>query len=123
MSNEPSRAVTHSPEAIREGYRLFHDTFKHLTTLSTGSILILAMFLDKLVRSPHWHILVPVSVLGFLVSVVASVPVLFTYAAFNFQDAHVRRVLEKWGGRAMFVAVGGFLVGVVALAVFAVVNL
>ncbi len=111
------------PDATREGYRLFHDTFKHLTTLSTGSILLLVTFLDKLVKSPHWHALVPISVLGFLVSVLTSVPVLFAYASLNFQDPEVKMVAEKWGGRAVIAAVGGFLVGVFALAIFAVRNL
>jgi hypothetical protein len=118
MVNEPGRT-----EAQRAGYRLFHDSFKHLTTLSTGSILILVTFLDKVVKSPHWHALVPISVLGFLVSVVTSVAVLFTYASLHFEDAYVQRVVEKWGGRAAMVAIGGFLVGVLALVVFAMRNL
>ena|SRR6266853_5873616 len=115
--------MTEVPESVREGFRLYHDTFKHLTTLSTGSILILVTFLDKLVKSPHWHALVPVSVLGFLFSVVTSVPVLFAYAGLSFQDPEVTRVAEKWGGPAVLAAVSGFLIGVAALAAFAIRNL
>jgi hypothetical protein len=41
------------------------DFFKHLTTLDTGSILLLAAFLEKLFSNPHWKILVAVSFFGF----------------------------------------------------------
>jgi hypothetical protein len=115
---EPSRA-----EAIREAYRLFHDTFKHLTTLSTGAILILATFLDKLVRSPHWHFLIPISVLGFLASVMTSVPVLFSYATLSSQNPDDVEIIKKWATRSVIASVGGFIVGIVALAVFAARNL
>jgi len=44
-----------------EGQKLFHDTFKHLTTLNTGSILILATFLEKFFKVPTWKILIPMA--------------------------------------------------------------
>jgi hypothetical protein len=36
-----------------EGYKLDHDTYKHLTTLSTGTILILATLMEKFFQQPR----------------------------------------------------------------------
>jgi len=80
-------------------------------------------FLDKLIKSPHWQALVPISVLGFLVCVLTSVPVLFTYASLNYQSPTVGRVTKRWAARAVIAAVSGFLIGILALAIFAVRNL
>src|SRR6516164_6226858 len=59
-----------------EGYKLVHDTFKHLTTLSTGSVVLLATFLKDLFQHPGWPWLVAISLFLFLVSTVASVIVM-----------------------------------------------
>ncbi len=42
----------HSPE----GQKLFYDTFKHLTTLSTGSVLLMTTFLVRFGGRPEWTV-------------------------------------------------------------------
>jgi hypothetical protein len=70
---EEPRNYTVSQKAIEEGLRLNYDTFKHLTTLSTGSILILVTFLEKLFLNPHWKILVAMAFVCFIVTNLSSV--------------------------------------------------
>ncbi len=41
------------------------DYLKLLTTLSTGAILIIVAFLDKVFKSPQWVVLIAVSLGGF----------------------------------------------------------
>ena len=56
-----------------EGRKLFYDSLKHLTTLNTGSVLILAAFLERFFNRPEWKFLVGVSFVGFAVSILSSV--------------------------------------------------
>src|SRR5687768_7184045 len=63
-----------TPDASRlEFHKAFYDYLKHLSTLATGSIVLLAATLEKLFAQPRWKPLVMVSVAGFLVTIVASV--------------------------------------------------
>ena len=110
-------------KAYQEGQKLVYDALKHLTTLSTGSILLLVTFLERLFRQPLWPGLVAVSLAGFVTCVVASVLAMFVVA---------RSVLTAGspGGRgaafgAVCVAVAGlaFLTALGALVGFALKNL
>jgi hypothetical protein len=48
--------ITMQPELqLRaEGNKLLHDTMKQLITISTGSILIMIAFLEKVFKNPEW---------------------------------------------------------------------
>lgn len=61
-----------------------HDSFKHLTTLSTGSILILATFLDKFFAGPEWKILIGVTFTFLAISIFLSVISMFLWAFVPF---------------------------------------
>ena len=107
-----------------ERYKLIFDYLKHLTTLSTGSIVIMATFLDKLLKAPEWPFLAIVSIIGFLIAVVFSV---MTHTLF-LVDLPVRAFPTKeWektlGGSFLFLTWFGFLLGVISLGVFAIKNL
>jgi hypothetical protein len=39
--------------AALEGYKQFHDSLKQLTTLNTGAIGLLVVFIEKLFPSPR----------------------------------------------------------------------
>ena len=45
-----------------EGNKLLYDTLKHLTTLCTGSIIILVAFLEKIFLNAEWKFLVSITV-------------------------------------------------------------
>ena len=63
-----------------EGFKLFHDSLKHLTTLSTAAIGLVVIFIEKLFPAPEWKALVLVS----LVLLVASL--FFSVSAMLFQS-------------------------------------
>ena len=44
------------------------EYFKHLTTLSTGSIVLITTFLEKLFANPSWRLAVVISIAGFMLS-------------------------------------------------------
>lgn len=103
---------------------VWSDYFKHLTTLSTGSVVLIATFLEKFAPHPHWRPAVIVSLLGFLVAVLGSLtamtgvamaaPYGLTDQAEWMKNLEVAGILAAWAG---------FTVGIVALTVFALTNL
>ena|SRR5215210_487575 len=103
-----------------EAKKLLHDYLKHLATLSTGSILVMVTFLEKLFQKPEWKLLVSVSLVGFMLSVVMCILV---------QSADILDIerKEEWALNAiaygLVLAWVGFLIGVLSLGVFALKNL
>jgi hypothetical protein len=49
------------------------DFHKHLTTLSTGTLVLLSSFVDKLFHTPKWKALVVVTMLGLLSTIVCCI--------------------------------------------------
>ena len=108
-----------------EGYKLVHDTFKHLTTLSTGSVVLLATFLKDLFQHPGWPWLVAISLFLFLVSTVASVIVMLAIGDLVGSDGGSLSVpgLEVSAVPCIVISWIAFLLGVASLVVFALKNL
>jgi len=48
------------------------DYLKHLTTLSTGAILIIVAFLEKIFETPEWIALIAISLCGFFLCVLGA---------------------------------------------------
>jgi hypothetical protein len=95
------------------------EYFKHLATLAVGSIVVIATFLEKVFPNPCWKGAVTVSLIGFLVSVVANAIV---YTERN-GDGIVSNNQMVALAITYLLTIFGFLVGIVALGVFAIVNL
>ncbi len=112
------------PASHLEFHKAFYEYLKHLSTISTGSIVLLAAFLEKIFAQPRWKPLVGVSIIGFLITVIASV---FAYSlmVFNFPRPGIRS--KRWEGEMVFWTIWltwlGFISGVVALAIFILKNL
>jgi hypothetical protein len=94
-----------------------------MTTLSTGSILLQLAFLEKVFTQPRWKSLVAISLISFSASIIGAVVVHTTLMGTHIDSAKWKR------GEKHVVAFGllsvwmGFLMGVVALVIFAVRNL
>jgi hypothetical protein len=113
-----------SPVDRREIDKLEIDYLKHITTLSTGSILLIATFLQKF-NAPLWRWALIISILGFMASVLASV---IDYTVIVEVDVHKKYseqplVIILIGIVARLITWVGFLVGILSLAVFAIKNL
>ena len=122
MIRQPNR--DHEPDkvdALREGSKLFHDAFKHVTTLSTGSIVFIATFLDKFKASVHTE-LAAYALYGFVLSVITSV----LWMLFLAKDVSTK---GRYHWYDVFFHVGSwlsvlsFIVSVLLLVVFARVNM
>ncbi len=68
---------TKQEKANEESFKLGYDLFKHITTLSTGTLLILITFLEKLFQNPSWKFLVSVSFVSFIITIIFSIVIMF----------------------------------------------
>lgn len=129
MSNESEKIAVNQPasysinqKANEESWKLRYDTYKHLTTLSTGSILLLVTFLEKLFERPAWKGLVIVSFSSFVITVLASLIVMNVTVGF-IREIEIEKRDEKWGNVFVSIASVSFLLGIASLIGFAVKNL
>jgi hypothetical protein len=101
------------------------DYLKHLTTLSTGSILLIATFWEKLSVKPVWKPAIAVSLAGFMLSVLSSTVAYTIFMTFEFPSraGHTPRWAEALGGSGLLFTWIGFLAGILGLASFALKNI
>jgi hypothetical protein len=107
-------------------YEHEQDLYKHVATLSSGAVVILTTFLEKLASRPLWKPLVGVSLASFALSVIGVVVMQLLSVRAVSQDPD--RLPSTWGQliRNWFFVVlgfGGFFAGVVCLTLFGIKNL
>lgn len=125
--------IVESPDLFRNVF----DFLKHMTTLSTGSIVLVTALVNGLLPNhPTSKVLVAVALVGFVISITASMIAfhsgLLMYPG-RFQDPrndteqHHRdkkvSPLLNVAGLAILAAWLGFLVGIISIAAFALLNL
>ncbi len=98
-----------------EGYKLFFDFFKHMTTLSTGSILILATFLDKFDSNPERGIWIKIAFIGFICSMISAAIMMFIYSTLVGYRGKYGNVTSIIGGYVVIFCISSFSLGVIAL--------
>lgn len=106
-----------------EGHKLAFDLFKHLTTLSSGSVLVLAVMLDRAFPGAAHRWLVGVAVAAFMANVGCSVVVMLVAAAELLAAGQPPAKGRDYTVSMMAGAGVTFGVGVAALVVFVFVNL
>ena len=105
-------------------FSIWSDYLKHLTTLATGSIVLISTFIEKFAPHPRWRLAVVLSLLGFLVAIIgalAAMTDLVFYAARS--DGSRWTWLVVMGRVGLIVAWTGFCVGITSLTLFTLKNL
>jgi membrane associated rhomboid family serine protease len=103
-----------------EGQKLIYDTFKHLSTLSSGSILLLATFIKYLFVNPKGADLIGYIFFSFIISIIFAIIVMCIIPwAITAGDSPA---VSNFGFISYFVSVGGFLVGIILFAYFSWIN-
>lgn len=108
--------------AHQESWKLQYDIYKHLTTLSTGSILLLITFLDKLFAQPVWKGLVVVALCSLFASILLSFVVMNLMAS-QVREMEVDQRFVKRNLAVIIIALSMFSLGIVSLIFFAIKNL
>src|SRR5688500_15628505 len=81
-------------KTLLESEKLYFDAMKHLTTLSSGSVLLLATFLEKFSKGPEWRWLLIATFCCFILSIISSVSSMVQSANYIRYTGQIKR-LEK----------------------------
>jgi hypothetical protein len=114
--------MSESPKANKlDAAKLTVECVKHLATLSTGSILLVVAFLEKLFKVPKLKWCIVVSLAAFVLTILTSL-VLFFISVQQVEDdfANQDSLLTSVVFLGMF---GAFVIGIVSLVIFFVANL
>ena len=98
--------------------KLSFDWCKHISSLSTGSTVLMVTFLEKLANQPRWKILLVASLIGFVISIFGALCVQLEHLT---QEKYVAPT--TFGMISALATLGGFLIGMVSLTAFAIRNL
>ena len=98
--------------------KLSFDWCKHIATLSTGSILLVVTFREKLAAQPSLRGLLPLALGSFVLAILGTLGVQLDHLLEGrFFGA------SRVGRASAFLVIAGYLVGVAALAGFGIANL
>jgi len=119
---------------IVETLKYQSDYFKHVTTLSTGSILIIVALVEGVFKSPEGIVFIWLSILGFLVCLVSSVFMMQVIGGFlgelctpwepDKRHERQEKIVKtaKTANRIQRWSWVGFLGGIVFLLIFSLIN-
>jgi hypothetical protein len=110
-------------KALQESEKLYFDSMKHLTTLNTGSILLLITFLEKLFQKPEWKFLVVVSLSIFVLSNICSISSMVQSANYIKHSANISDSALKIKDLLHYLSLITFLFGILLLTIFAIKNI
>jgi hypothetical protein len=121
--SEPTH-IASSESALQSYHVSFYEYLRHLSTLTTGSIVLIGAFMEKLFAQPAWRPMVVISVGAFLVSLVASVTT-YTFLVLNHPGRRQKRAEWEMSVIAMSLLLTWifFLLGITAFAAFVLRNL
>ena len=108
-------------EFQKDKHRLAIEYFRFFATLSTGSIVILTSFLERLQAQPSLRFLVGVAFAGFMACIVATI-VAYTSIVENFGNADNWPEAKKFAFAVPIVWLS-FIIAITALTIFGWVNL
>ena len=105
-----------------ESQKIAYDTSKHITTLSSGTVVVLATFIKDVFKTPEWVILIPfifgfliVAIVGNVLSMIMIFNVIKSKSPLIDHPSIVGQIIA-WSGFT------GFVGGYVLLSVFAIKN-
>ena len=106
-------------------YQQEQGFLKHLTTLNTGSILLIVTFLDKLFKNPEWTLFIGIALVAFIISILGCV----TAHLASVLDVDTQYTKENNKGVlvlqwiTLLMSFGGFVLGLIFLSIFTLKNL
>jgi len=109
-------------ENINDARKMEYDSFKHLTTLCTGTLLLLAGFLDKLFSDPQWLALVTAVFICLMLSIASSVILMFVTSMEIRENVGWDEKHPSCVGWLHFFSSGGFVIALIIFSVFFVKN-
>lgn len=123
MAEEHRLERNDGKKSFQEGQKLLYDTFKHVTTMSTGSVVLLATLLkDVFGEKPVLIELIPWIFGAFTGSAAASVIVMVLFGHSVLKDSKPGDCFEVGAFASVGAAALLFFAGIALLSYFAVMN-
>ncbi|MEO7621483.1 MAG: hypothetical protein ABIS30_00330 [Gallionella sp.] len=94
-----------------EGYKQFHDSLKQLTTLSTGAIGLVIIFVEKIFPTPEWKWAVVLTLILLVASLFCSVTGMFLQSLETMNKENIGDDYrdDRWGRIGNFMALSYYL--------------
>ena len=108
--------------ATADMFKVMFDYFKHLTALSTGSVLLLVTLIEKLFKEPLWKPLVVAAYVGFTSSILAALIAMFVVASFLGRPGNRSESPLNVFAVAASVSLVAYFIGIGCLVIFAIKN-
>jgi hypothetical protein len=121
MTKATTPMTPEQAKALEEGSKLFHDTFKHLTSLTTGSVIILVAFFEKF-KGLQYRELAIVALCLFILVTIGCV-LLMLFLAKDVAIGGVPTPLDTYFRLGAILMVSLFFLGFIVLVIFAALNL
>lgn len=108
-----------------EIYKIEFEFLKHLTTICTGSILLIVAFLEKLFIQPEWKSFVAVALCSFVasISLCAFSQVTIIDKASENKNFKLRESVQTWTVGLLLLALLCYVIGIICLVAFGLKNL
>ena len=118
--------MSNDTKSRTEHFKALTEYLKHITTLSTGSIVLTATFLGDIFSTQRWKPVIVISLVGFMLAVLFAT-IVYTLGVIFESPASGNQETPTWiaviGMVSLIIAWPGFVSGVLALGIFTVVNL
>lgn len=107
-----------------EGLKLWYDTMKHLTTICTGTLVLLVSFVEKIFReNTKWKFLFPIVLMLLLLSVLSALfCMLYLSEVISDSEGEIDVEKEKWLIKCYLISLASFFLGLLALVIFTIAN-
>lgn len=108
-----------------EIYKIEFEYLKHLTTVCTGSILLIVAFLEKLFKQPEWKLFVAIALCCFVISIIlcAVAQVAIIDKVSEKESFIVRKIVQDFTIDLLLSALFLYVIGCICLVFFGLKNL
>lgn len=121
MAGEHVGTGTNASQYLEE-QKLAFDFVKHLTTLTTGTVVLLTTFARGVFKSPEWEFLIPVAFGSFAIATIALVLAAFGLLYSIRHPDGVPAGAQAFTALSTLVGMLAFGIGLVGLSAFATKN-
>ena len=106
-----------------ERMKTLYDLSKHITTLSSGSLLLIATFVDKVFKTPSLKWVLVICLICFVVCVGTSLFGMFGFGMYSRSTYLTNQDTVDIGVRFFTISIMTFILGLFLFAVFSAYNL
>jgi len=117
MPESPVEDTPDTSQFLSHGF----EFFRHLTTVNTAILVILVVFVEKLFRTPAWQFLFPISIVFFLISLIASLVGMWYVTTLSSAPSNLQWEIDAAAGTCL-TSIISFIIAMLSFVFFAIRN-